>query len=215
MVRAGVEMGEHQVKKGVQEAGGRRQAKRLRVTNKNQMERGQTQGKKKVMKRMSVWNEKEMQVTLGRVRPGETESTAPGGSVAVILAASGTLNLPFPCFLSMASGCTEGICGLKHVLHLQVLHVLMKPRAASQVPWCHKHFSAPKVFSAFARQHEASPGKTPFWNKFCSSDFVWVGQCHRVLCLILQASSKRLLPPHHKPNVKNEFTFIIKHILEI
>lgn len=75
--------------------------KRPRVTNKDQMERGQTPGKEKAMKRMSVANEKEIQVTLGMARPGGTESTALPVVVSVISAASGTFNLPFPCFLSL------------------------------------------------------------------------------------------------------------------
>lgn len=76
--------------------------KRLRI-NKDQMERGQGQDKqKKVVNRMSS-NEEEIQVTLMTVRPGETEKKpfSPRGSVSVTLAASGTFNLPFPCFLSL------------------------------------------------------------------------------------------------------------------
>lgn len=62
------------------------------------MGRGQ---KRKVTKRMSISKEEEIQVTLRIVRhAGRTERRFfPSGSVSVMLAASGTFNLPFPCFL--------------------------------------------------------------------------------------------------------------------
>ena len=91
----------------------------------------------------------------------------------------------------------------------QVPNILMKPRAASRVPWCNRHFSASKGLSAFATQSQASFGQIPFWNNFHSSDFLWVGQCHCALCLTLQTAGKLLLPPSYKPNVQNEFIFTL------
>lgn len=56
-------MGEHERKSGKEASRvGGWQIKRLRVINKDQVERGQLQGKKgKIMKRMSISDEKEIQ----------------------------------------------------------------------------------------------------------------------------------------------------------
>lgn len=65
------------------------------------MERRQLQGKKgKVMKRMSISNDKEIQGTLLMLRQGGNREKYFSPSHSVILAASGTFNLSFPCFLS-------------------------------------------------------------------------------------------------------------------
>lgn len=82
-----------------------------------------------------------------------------------------------------------------------ILSILMKPIAASPVPWCNRHFSAYKVFSPLARQCQSALGKNPSCDNFHSRD--------SVLCLIFQTTRKFLLPSSHKPNIKNKFIFTL------
>ena len=91
----------------------------------------------------------------------------------------------------------------------QVLNILMKPIADSEVPWCNRHFSAPKIFSPLTRQSQPALGKPTFWNNFHSSGIFWVGQFHCVLNLDFAGHKKTVLPASHKPNVKSEFTFTL------
>lgn len=188
---------------------------KLRITDKDQ-EGGQTQPRKG-----RSW--KECQWIKWKGDPGNPPDSkirrkqsknhfSPSGFVSVVLAASGTFNLLFPCFLSpWLLGAFERFMHENMSYIWQVLNILMKPVAAWDILWCNRYFSASKILSLLAWQSQASLGKTTLWNNCFSSDCL-VGQC-RVLYLIFQTTRKFLLCPHISQMLKRDsFTLISKFI---
>jgi hypothetical protein len=76
------------------------------------------------------------------------------------------------------------------------------------VPWClGTQILAPKIFALLARQSQDALRKIASCNNSHSSASVLLGQCYPVLVLILQTTTKLLILPSYKPNVKTEFIF--------